>query len=305
MEDVIILGSGPAGLTAAIYAARARLNPLVLTGSEPGGQVTLTSDIENFPGFPDGISGMEMYDLFRRQAEKFGARLEMETVEAVDLRVRPFVVNTGNNTYQAKTLIIATGSAPRKLNVPGEKELTGRGVSYCATCDGFFFQDQPVAVIGGGDSALDEGLFLTRFASQVTIIHRRDQLRASKILQERAFRNPKVTFLWNTVVEEVLGEDSVRGLKVRNVKDGQVSELEVRGVFVFIGHVPNTSLFTGQLELDANGYIVTDRYTRTSVPGVFACGDVQDPRYRQAITAAGTGAMAAIEAERYLAELSP
>jgi thioredoxin reductase (NADPH) len=304
MEEVIIIGSGPAGLTAAIYAARARLNPLVIAGNEPGGQVTLTNEIENFPGFPDGISGMEMYGLFQRQAERFGARIEPDIVEAVDLKVRPFVVKTTSSVYETKSLIIATGSAPRRLNVPGEKEFTGRGVSYCATCDGFFFQDQHVAVIGGGDSALDEGLFLTRFASRVTIIHRRDQLRASKILQERAFKNRKVEFIWDTVVEEILGEEAVKGLRLRNVKTGQTSQLDVSGVFVFIGHVPNTSLFEGQLELDANGYIVTDRYTRTSLPGVFACGDVQDPRYRQAITAAGTGAMAAIEAERYLAELS-
>ncbi len=302
MENVIILGSGPAGLTAAIYAARAQLKPLVLTGDEPGGQVTLTSEIENYPGFPDGIGGMEMYDLFRKQAEKFGARIEMDTVESVSLTSKPIVLKGRAATYETKVLIIATGSAPRKLNVPGEREFTGRGVSYCATCDGFFFQNQHVAVIGGGDSALDEGLFLTRFASRVTIIHRRDQLRASKILQERAFADPKIDFIWDTVVEEIQGDEVVKALKLRNVKTGELSEFPVNGVFVFIGHIPNTALFEGQLDLDQKGYIVTDDRTRTNISGVFACGDVQDSRYRQAVTAAATGAMAAMEAERYLAE---
>ncbi len=303
MENVVILGSGPAGLSAAIYAARAHLDPLVITGDTQGGQVTITNEIENYPGFPKGVGGLEMYQLFREQAERFGARIVIDHVEAAELKQKPMVLRAREAEYETKALIIATGSNPRRLGVPGEDEMIGKGVSYCATCDGFFYQDRPVAVVGGGDSALDEGLFLTRFASKVTIIHRRDKLRASKILQNRAFKNPKIEFIWDTVVERVLGEEEVTGLRLKNVKTGEVHDFPVDAVFVFIGHIPNTAVFEGQVELDPQGYIVTDRRMRTNIPGVFACGDVQDPVYRQAITAAGTGAIAAMETEKYLAEL--
>ncbi len=303
MENVVILGSGPAGLSAAIYAARAHLDPIVITGDTQGGQVTITNEIENYPGFPKGVGGLEMYQLFREQAERFGARIVIDHVEAAELHQQPMLLRAREAEYETKSLIIATGSNPRRLGVPGEDEMIGKGVSYCATCDGFFYQDRPVAVVGGGDSALDEGLFLTRFASKVTIIHRRDKLRASKILQNRAFKNPKIEFIWDTVVERVLGEDEVTGLRLKNVKTGDVHDFPVDAVFVFIGHIPNTAIFEGQVELDQQGYIVTDRRMRTNISGVFACGDVQDPVYRQAITAAGTGAIAAMEAEKYLAEL--
>lgn len=303
MENVTIVGSGPAGLTAAIYAARANLNPLILTGDEQGGQVSITSNIENYPGFPEGIGGLEMYELFRKQAERFGARIVLDAVESVDFKHQPLVLRAREAEYETKTVIIATGSTPRKLGVPGEKEFVGRGVSYCATCDGFFFQDKPVAVVGGGDSAIDEALFLTRFASQLSIIHRRDRLRASKILQDRAFKNEKIDFVWDSVVEKVVGDEQVTRLHLKNVKSGEIREFPVDGVFIFIGHLPNTQVFDGQIDLNEAGYAVTDGRTRTNVPGVFACGDVQDSIYRQAVTAAGTGAMAAIEAEKYLAEL--
>lgn len=303
MRNVIIIGSGPAGLTAAIYAARANLAPLVFTGMERGGQVTLTSDIENFPGFPDGIGGFEMSQRFEQQAQKFGAEIVSEIVTRVELTGTVKKVYTENGVYEAKAVIIATGSTPKRLGVPGENEFIGRGVSYCATCDGFFFTGKEVAVIGGGNSALDEGLFLTRFANKVTIIHRRDRLRADAILQQRAKQNEKIAFILDSVVEEIIGDSSVKALKIKNVKTGAISELKVDGVFVFIGHSPNVSLFEGQIELDEQNYIKTDRRTRTNLSGVFACGDVQDSIYRQAITAAGSGCQAAIEAEKYIAEL--
>ena len=303
MQDVIIIGSGPAGLTAAIYAARADLKPLVFAGMERGGQITLTEDLENFPGFPEGIGGFDLYQLLEKQANRFGSEIIYDLVTEVDLSGDVKIVKTADKEYQAKAVIVATGSTPKKLDVPGEKELIGKGVSYCATCDGFFFKDKHVAVIGGGNSALDEGLFLTRFASKVSIIHRRDRLRADKILQDRAEKNPKVEFIWDTVVEEVVGDNSVQSLKLKNVKTGEVSDFPLDGVFIFIGHYPNIDLFKGQIELDDLNYIKTERSTKTNLKGVFACGDVQDPVYRQAITSAGAGCQSAMEAEKYVAEL--
>lgn len=303
MRETIIIGSGPAGLTAAIYTARANLKPLVITGQERGGQVTLTSDLENYPGFPDGLGGFEMYQLFEKQAMRFGAEMLYDSVTNVDLTSHPFKIATAEQEFITKTLIIATGSTPKRLGVPGEDRLIGRGVSYCATCDGFFFTGKEVAVIGGGNSALDEGLFLTRYANKVTIIHRRDALRADKILQERAFNNDKVEFIWDTVVDEVIGADTVEKLVLKNVKNQARTGFKLDGVFVFIGHTPNTQLFESKLELDPSGYIKTNPRTQTNVPGVFACGDVQDPIYRQAITAAGTGCVSAIEAEKFIATM--
>ncbi|MDZ7722837.1 MAG: thioredoxin-disulfide reductase [candidate division KSB1 bacterium] len=302
MKKVIIIGSGPAGLTAAIYAARANMEPLVISGTDRGGQVTLTDDLENYPGFPEGIGGMEMYQKFEEQAQKFGATVLYEDVTRVDLKGDIKRVETANEKYETQTVIIATGSDPRKLDVPGEKELTGKGVSYCATCDGFFFKDKHVAVIGGGDSALDEGLFLTRFADKVTIIHRRDQLRADPILQERAFKNEKVDFIWDTVVEEIVGDQGVSHLKLRNKKTDELTDFDVDGVFIFIGHIPNTDLFEGQVDLNESGTVKTNERTHTNIRGVFACGDVQDDIYRQAITAAGSGCKSAMEAEKMVAE---
>ncbi|RPI03816.1 MAG: thioredoxin-disulfide reductase [Calditrichaeota bacterium] len=302
MYNVIIIGSGPAGLTAAIYAARANLKPLVISGMERGGQVTLTNDLENFPGFPDGIGGFEIYDLFEKQAVKFGAELVYDVVTEVDLKAEIKVVKTAEQIYQAKSVIIATGSNPNRLGIPGEDAFIGKGVSYCATCDGFFFNGKHVAVIGGGNSALDEGLFLTRYADKVTIIHRRDKLRADAILQERAQKNEKVVFIMDTVVSEIAGDNSVHTLKLKNVKDHHEFDYKVDGVFIFIGHSPNVSLVKNQLDLDEQNYIRTDRRTHTNLQGVFACGDVQDSIYRQAITAAGSGCQAAIEAEKFIAE---
>ncbi|GAP10566.1 thioredoxin-disulfide reductase [Bellilinea caldifistulae] len=300
VEKVLILGAGPAGLSAALYAARAELSPLVLTGTEMGGQASLTHTIENYPGFPEGIAGAELGELFRQQAERFGARFEYDLATAVDLSQRPFKVRTYSNEYLAETLIIATGASPNHLNVPKESELTGRGVSYCATCDGWFFKDKKVVVVGGGDSALEEGLFLTRYATDVTVIHRRDQLRAGAILQKRARENPKIHFIWDTVVSEILGNGVVNGVRLKNVKTGETRDLETDGVFIFIGHTPNTQLFQGQLDMTPQGYIVTDMQMRTSVEGVFAAGEVMDPHYRQVVTSAGMGAAAAIEATRFL-----
>ncbi|MEW6180133.1 MAG: thioredoxin-disulfide reductase [Chloroflexota bacterium] len=300
VEKVLMLGAGPAGLSAALYAARAELSPLVLTGTEMGGQASLTHTIENYPGFPNGIGGAELGELFRQQAERFGARFEYDLATAVDLSQRPFKVSTYGNEYLAETLIIATGASPNHLNVPGESELTGRGVSYCATCDGWFFKDKKVVVVGGGDSALEEGLFLTRYATDVTIIHRRDQLRAGAILQKRARENPKIHFIWDTVVSEIMGNGVVNGVRLKNVKTGEVKDFETEGVFIFIGHTPNTQIFQGQLEMTPQGYIVTDMQMRTSVEGVFAAGEVMDPHYRQVVTSAGMGAAAAIQATRYL-----
>ncbi len=300
---VLILGSGPAGLAAAIYAARADLEPLVLTGTELGGQAALTYTIENYPGFPEGVGGAELGELFQKQAERFGARIEFDTANAVDLSRRPFKITGDAGEYEADALIIATGASPNHLNVPGERELTGKGVSYCATCDGWFFKDKKVVVVGGGDSALEEGLFLTRYASSVTIIHRRSELRAGPILQKRARENPKIQFIWNTVVTEILGGEKVEGVRLRNVQNGEESVFETDGVFIFIGHTPNTQIFRGQLEMDERGYIKVNQLMETSVPGVFAAGEVADPYFRQVVTSAGMGAAAAIQATRYLESL--
>ncbi len=297
---VLILGSGPAGFTAALYAARADLEPLVLTGMELGGQVSLTYAVDNYPGFPEGISGAELVERFQKQAERFGAKFEFDTATQVDLSKRPFKVQTYGATYLADTLIIASGATARHLEIPGEKELTGRGVSYCATCDGYFFKEKDVIVVGGGDSALEESLFLTRYGKTVTIVHRRDEFRAGAVLQDAAKNNPKIKFVLNTVLTEITGKDSVSGVKMKNVVTGEESQTPADGVFVFVGHTPNTQLFEGQLEIDPAGYIVSDRLMRTSVPGVFAAGEAADPHYRQVITSAGMGAAAALRANHFL-----
>jgi thioredoxin reductase (NADPH) len=304
IRDTVIVGSGPAGLTAAVYTARANLHPVVIEGVGAGGQLMLTTDVENFPGFPEGIMGPELMMLFREQAARFGAELVTSDVDRVDLSQRPFRIGVGDEEYRARTVIISTGATAKMLGLESENRLLGHGVSTCATCDGFFFRDLPIAVIGGGDSALEEANFLTRFATNVTLIHRRKELRASKIMQDRTFANPKIDVRWNTVVDEVLGNGKVEGLRLRDIETDATSDLAVNGMFVAIGHTPNTALFAGQLDLDENGYIVTAAdSSATSVPGVFAAGDVQDHVYRQAITAAGTGCMAALDAERYLEAL--
>jgi len=304
VRDVIIIGSGPAGYTAAIYAARARLAPLVFEGSvTAGGALMQTTDVENFPGFPDGVLGPDLMDSLRKQAERFGAELIADDVTEVDLKVTPKVVRVGEDTYLAKAVIIASGSSYRELDVPGEKQLSGHGVSWCATCDGFFFREQDIAVIGGGDSAMEEATFLTRFARSVTIVHRRGELRASKIMQDRALANQKIKFAWDSEVAEVLGSDRVTGLRLRNVRTGEESTLAVTGMFVAIGHDPRSELFADQLETDPDGYLLVDSpSTRTAIDGVFASGDVVDRTYRQAVTAAGTGCAAALDAERWLAD---
>lgn len=303
-ENVIIIGSGPAGLTAALYAARANLNPLLISGNEFGGQIALTNEVENYPGFPDGITGPELTELMKQQAEKFGARFELDHVSAVDFSKHPFTLDTENGLhYQAKSVVIATGASPRRLGVPGEMELTGRGVSYCATCDGFFFRGKDIAVIGGGDSALQEGLFLTRFASKVYIVHRRAELRAQPILQERARENSKIDFVWDTVVRDIQGSDSVKALDLVNARTGGFSELPVDGVFVYIGHYPNTELFKGQLDMNEEGYLKVDERLHTKIPGVFAAGEAHDHIFKQAIVSAGYGCMAAMEVEKFLADL--
>ncbi len=304
VHDVIIIGSGPSGYTAALYAARARLNPVVFEGSvTSGGALMNTTDVENFPGFPDGILGPDLMDAVRKQAERFGAELIADDVTDVDLDANPKVISVGGDTYLSRTVIIATGSGYRELGVPGEKRLSGHGVSWCATCDGFFFREQDIAVVGGGDSAMEEATFLTRFARSVTVVHRRDSLRASKIMQDRATSNPKISFAWDSEVAEVLGEERVSGLRLRNLKTGEESTLAVTGMFVAIGHDPRSELFSGKLATDPEGYLLVDQpSTRTAVDGVFAAGDVVDRTYRQAVTAAGTGCAAALDAERWLAD---
>jgi len=305
MENVVIIGTGPAGLTAAIYAARAELEPIVLTGDTPGGQVTITEALDNFPGFPEGISGFELFQNLQKQAERFGAKLVSDTAVSVDFSGQPLKVKTRNGGYETKTVIISTGSDPRKLNVSGETENVGKGVSYCATCDGFFFRDKEVVVVGGGDSAVEEALFLTKFASKVSIIHRRDRLRAGAHLQSRAEENEKIDFVWNSVVTEVLAEDpiGVSGVKLKNVETDEESVFKTDGVFIFIGHIPNTEIFKDKIEFDESGIILTDSRQKTNVPGVYAAGDVQDNIYRQAVTSAGAGAAAAMEAEKFIAEM--
>lgn len=300
-EQVLIVGSGPAGLTAAIYAARAALKPLMIEGVQRGGQLMLTTEVDNYPGFPDGILGPDLMVAMRKQAERFGTDIISSDVTAVDLSERPFKVWVGPDLHESESLIISTGAAARWLGIPGEERLRGRGVSACATCDGFFFRDRNVAVVGGGDSAAEEALFLTKFASKVTIVHRRDELRASKILARRALDHPKIEMLWNTTVDEVVGGDVVAGIAVTNVETGEQAELPVEGFFLAIGHDPNSTIFQGQLELDVAGYVVTEAgATMTSVPGVFAAGDVVDHYYQQAVTAAGMGCRAAIDAEHWL-----
>jgi len=300
IENVIIIGSGPAGLTAAIYTSRADLKPLMIEGYQAGGQLMLTTDVENFPGYPNGVMGPEMMADIRKQAERFGTRFLTKDVTKIDFSKRPFVIEVGDEKYQSKAVIISTGASAKLIGLPNEKRLMGKGVTTCATCDGAFFRNMEVAIVGGGDSAMEEANFLTRFASKVTVVHRREDLRASKIMQDRAKANPKIAFLWNSVVEDVLGEKEVEGLKIKNVKTGENSILKVAGLFVAIGHEPNTQLFRGQIETDENGYIKTRDGMKTNIPGVFACGDVQDHVYRQAITAAGSGCQAAIDCERWL-----
>lgn len=301
VRNIIIIGSGPAGLTAALYAARANLEPMVFEGPEPGGQLTITTDVENFPGFPEGIQGPELMNMIRKQAERFGTLTRYEVVESVNFSARPFTVVTDQDTYRAECVIVATGASARWLGLESEERYRGQGVSACATCDGFFFKDKIIAVVGGGDTAIEDALFLTRFATRVFVIHRRDELRASRIMADRAEKNEKLEVVWNSVVSEVLGneESGVTGLRLKDTVTGEEREMEVGGLFIAIGHDPNTSIFTDFLDTDEEGYLVTDG-VKTKIEGVFACGDVQDRTYRQAVTAAGTGCMAAIEAERWL-----
>lgn len=302
-EKVIIIGSGPAGHTAALYAARANLEPLMFEGAISGGQLMITTDVENYPGFPDGIMGPEMMEQFRKQSERFGTRMHAVDVTDVDFTSRPFRVSVSGDEYTADSVIVATGATAKWLGVPGEEKLTGKGVSACATCDGFFFRDQELVVVGGGDTAMEEALFLTKFASKVTIVHRRDEFRASKIMSDRAKNHEKIEIRWNAVVNEILGDSTVTGVIIEDTETGETEEFKTDGVFIAIGHKPNTEIFVDKLDLDENGYVITDPgTTRTSVEGVFAAGDVADHIYRQAVTAAGTGCMAAIDAERWLAD---
>ncbi len=303
MEKVIIIGSGPAGLAAAVYTGRAQLDPLLIAGPALGGQVAISSEIGNYPGFTQDIEGVELARLMQKQAERFGTRIEMDIVTGVDLSTRPFKVVTYGGEYETQALIVASGASPRKLGIPGEAEFSGRGVSYCATCDGFFYMGKEIVMIGGGDAAVEEAIFLTRFASKVTIIHRRDQLRAEKLLQDRAFRNEKIDFLWDTVVTEIVGETLTTGVKVRNVKTGEESLFPTQGVFVAIGYVPNTEFLGDQLKLTDSGYLIADGDQRTSVEGVWAAGDVCDWTYRQIATSVGAGCKAALQAEHYIAKL--
>ena len=300
-EKVIVIGSGPAGFTAALYAARAALEPLVISGSQLGGQISITNEVENFPGFPEGTTGPELVDLMQRQAERFGARLLIDEVTEVDFtNGSPFTVKTHGETFEADSVIVCVGASPRRLGVPGEEDLIGRGVSFCATCDGFFFREKDVAVVGGGDSAMEEALFLTRFVNKIKVIHRRDELRAGEALKTRAHANDKVSFMWDTVVDEIVGNGKVESIKLKNVKSGDQSELDVDGVFIFIGHYPNSGLFKGQLEMDEREYLITDEKMMTSVPGVFAAGEIQDPVFRQIATSVGQGSAAAMMCERWL-----
>jgi thioredoxin reductase (NADPH) len=303
VENLVIIGSGPAGFTASIYAGRAQLSPLLITGSALGGQMALTSGIENYPGFPEAITGQELTQLMQKQAERFGTRVEMDEVTEVDFSVYPFKVQTYAQEYEAKAIIIATGASPRKLGVPGEEEFSGRGVSYCATCDGFFYQNRTVIVVGGGDSAVEEAIFLTKYASKVYLVHRRNRLRAEEVFQERAFKNEKIEWVWDSVVTEIVGEQGVAQARIKNVKTDEESLLKADGIFIYIGNVSNTQFLDGQVELNERGYIVTDQKCHTSVPGVFAAGDVQEWVLQQIATAVGSGAMAAMEADKFIAEL--
>jgi thioredoxin reductase (NADPH) len=302
---MLVIGSGPAGFAAGLYAGRAQLNPVILTGQELGGQVSITHMVENYPGFPEGVAGPELTQLFQKQAESFGAKVVFDTASAVDFSKRPYRVTTYSGEYLADTIVISTGASPRKLDIPGEIKYTGKGVSYCGTCDGFFFKDKEVIVVGGGDSAMEEGSFLTRFANKVTVIHRRDELRASAILEQRAKNNEKIDFIWDTAVESIesKGDGTVDFVKLKNLKSGELSEFSTDGVFIFIGHLPNTAMFADQLEMDDAGYLVVNSHMETNVPGVYAAGEVADPHFRQVITSAGMGAAAAIQATRHLEEL--
>ncbi len=302
VHNMIIIGSGPAGLAAALYASRANLEPLVFTGMLLGGQVAQTHIVENYPGFPEGIGGQELVEAFKQQAERFGTTIEFDHVTDIDFSERPFKVTTYSGDHYAKTLVLTTGANPRKLEIPGEEEFIGKGVSYCATCDGHFFTDKDVLVVGGGDSAMEEGLFLTRYANSVTVVHRRDELRAGQLMQERAFNNPKVDFIWDTEITDISGNGVVQKVNLHNKKTGEDSELDTEGVFIFIGHIPNTDLYEGHLEMDELGYLVVDKFMQTNIPGVYAAGEVADSHFRQVITSAGMGAAAAMQAIHFIEE---